>query len=496
MTSQSDAGSRALGVWSLKLDLFQSPAAVRYGLAFLYVCLASWLRWILVLDNAPFLLYMPGMFVIGFLLGQGPGFAATLVSAIASDYIAFEREGLSFWAPSQIVISILFILICGGLVLVCDALRTALLARRSDLLSMSTSNASLMESQVALEESEAFLRSTLESSPDCIKVLDLDAKVMFMNGPGRKAMDVVDFGKIEGCPWPDFWHDEYNEAAGVAISQARAGITSRFQGQCLTMAGVAKWWDVVVAPIRGSDGQTQKLLSISRDITEQKRAEAQQRLLNHELAHRMKNTLAMVQAIANQTLRRSGSIAEARNAFEARLIALGKAQDLLIATHWESAELHDILRNALAPHGIDTGRFSMEGPDIRLSSRCSLALSLALHELATNAAKYGALSVQTGRVLINWTLYDDAGLTRMRFEWKEHGGPAVAAPSSTGFGSVMIERSLVGYFKGTAEIQYPPDGARFVLTAPVTRSQTEFSSGEAEVLAAGERALPTKVDIA
>jgi two-component sensor histidine kinase len=249
------------------------------------------------------------------------------------------------------------------------------------------------------------------------------------------------------------------------------------------MAGTPKWWDVSVTPIMGSDARVERILVTSRDITEQKRAEAQQRLLNHELGHRLKNMLAMIQAVANQTLRRATSLTEASAAFDSRLIALGKAQDVLTDTQWKSAEINSIIRNALAPHGIDSGRFTLAGQSLILSSRCSLALSLALHELATNAMKYGALSVDGGSVAITWNVREQANDLRFNLEWREIGGPAVNKPERTGFGSFMIERSLSAYFKGAARIEYAPGGVLFTLDAPATRVEAEFQAGKSDILA-------------
>jgi len=203
-------------------------------------------------------------------------------------------------------------------------------------------------------------------------------------------------------------------------------------------------------------------------IREQEAAAEQQRLLTFELKHRMKNTLAMVLAIANQTIRSGVSVEDARSTFAARLGALSKAQDILTQSTWTQASVRDVVYSALAPHGGDGGRFTFEGPDVGLSSRCSLGLSLALHELATNAAKYGALSNDVGIVEIIWSVDRTVSPPAFSFQWAERSGPLVSPPTREGFGSRIIERFLASYFHGTATLSYSPTGVVLSLSAPLS----------------------------
>lgn len=153
------------------------------------------------------------------------------------------------------------------------------------------------------EREARFMRSLLAASDDCIKVLDLDGKLTFMSEGGLRVMEVSDFNALAGCPWPDFWVDAGNTEARHAITEAQAGRSYRFQGAANTAAGNPRYWDVKVSPIVGSDGQPESILTVSRDVTQLKVAEERQVLLAQELTHRMKNTIAMIQAIAGQTLR-------------------------------------------------------------------------------------------------------------------------------------------------------------------------------------------------
>lgn len=312
------------------------------------------------------------------------------------------------------------------------------------------------------ERDARFMRSLLAASDDCIKVIGLDGSLNFMSEGGQRTMEVSDFNSIKGCPWPDFWQGQGNVAAIAAIAEARAGRSSRFQGAADTAAGNPRYWDVQVSPIMAPDGQVESILSVSRDITVLKQAEQRQHLLALELKHRMKNTIAMIQAIANQTINGSPELDAAKAGFQSRLQTLASAQDLLTQTAWSKAELGELVDSALKPHG-EKARFEMAGPKVELSSKCALALAMALHELATNATKYGSLRHDDGKVKLAWSVTDEAFF----FRWQELGGPPVLPPSRKGFGSRMIERALASYFNGQTKIIYEPSGVVFTLSAPV-----------------------------
>jgi two-component sensor histidine kinase len=183
-------------------------------------------------------------------------------------------------------------------------------------------------------------------------------------------------------------------------------------------------------------------------------AERQQKLLLDELNHRVKNTLATVQAIAHQTLRTRSDPAEFRAAFEARLTALSATHNLLTATSWRSASLRDVLLQEFLPHGVE--RYRLQGPDVPLPAGQALAVGMMFHELATNAAKYGALSVAGGRVAVRWALSGPPQAPVVEIAWRETNGPPVTPPGRTGFGTRLIERSL----QGTATLDYAPEGLR------------------------------------
>jgi len=305
----------------------------------------------------------------------------------------------------------------------------------------------------------------LSAMADCIGILDLDGRLIDVNGRGLTCLGAAHATVLLGCNWDRFWQaPDSLEAGAAAVGAARAGRASRFQGAL--EADPAIWWDVVVTPILGEDGQPERILTAAREITDLKQAEIRQGLLMQEMAHRVKNTLAIVQAVAAQTLRNAESLDAAGEALGARLLALAQAHDVLMQGAWTSADLRGLVDGAVALHGDgEPGRFVIAGPDVTLGPKPAMTLALMLHELGTNAAKYGALSRAEGHVAISWAI--DAEADRLRFRWEEVDGPPVAPPTRTGFGSRLIERSLVHSFGGTARLSYPVTGVVLTMEAPL-----------------------------
>ena len=208
-----------------------------------------------------------------------------------------------------------------------------------------TLDAELRAAGAGLAGNGDVLRGVLEGCGDCIKILDLDGQLQFMSEGGKRVMEVEDFGKLKGCPWPDFWAGAGNADARAAVETAKAGGTAKFKGAANTAKGNSRYWDVQVSPIFGEDGKPSHILSISRDITELAEAQEQQKVLTAELQHRIKNSLAMVSAIANQTIR-GDDMEAARKAFTGRLMTLSQAHDILVQTSWVSAPIKDVIEGA------------------------------------------------------------------------------------------------------------------------------------------------------
>jgi two-component sensor histidine kinase/PAS domain-containing protein len=213
-------------------------------------------------------------------------------------------------------------------------------------------------------------------------------------------------------------------------------------------------WGLVEFEGQGAGRKPVAIAGASRDLSERKQAEELQRLLGNELNHRVKNTLATVQSIINQTLRGATDIELARIAANARIVSLAAAHDLLTDRNWSGADVADLVARAVAPFA--TGQISVDGPSLDVSPSQALALSLALHELATNAAKYGALSRPEGRVELRWNAQDD----QVNLSWRESGGPQVVPPSRRGFGSRLIEDALCRDLDGRTRLEFAPEGVR------------------------------------
>ncbi len=197
------------------------------------------------------------------------------------------------------------------------------------------------------------------------------------------------------------------------------------------------------------------------------RAEAMQSLLVDELNHRVRNTLQTVQAIAAQTFRHAQDIPGALRKFEDRIVAMGRANGLLSEERWRNADMADLVESALEPfRAKDKDRVHFSGPRLHVAAPSAVMISMMLHELATNAAKYGALSNDTGEVFIDWSIVWKGAGTRVRLNWRETGGPSVAAPERKGFGTTLIQRGLTGQLGGSANIDFAPDGLRCTLECP------------------------------
>ncbi|RDI58915.1 sensor histidine kinase [Microvirga subterranea] len=210
-------------------------------------------------------------------------------------------------------------------------------------------------------------------------------------------------------------------------------------------------------------------VGIFQDVTARKRAEDQQRFLLDELNHRVKNTLATVQSIAAQTLRSADGPASFKEAFEGRLLALSKTHDLLTRKSWREADLHELVKQELAPYRKSRDeRVFVRGPNVDLPARYAINFGLVLHELVTNAAKYGALSSPSGRLEVTWTVIENTERPpQLRLHWRESGGPPVEKPKRQGFGSRLIRRSIEGELAGYIVISFAPTGVSYDLSVPL-----------------------------
>ncbi|MGA0601798.1 sensor histidine kinase [Caulobacter sp. KR2-114] len=326
------------------------------------------------------------------------------------------------------------------------------------------------------EGEEARYRAIVDTAVDAIAVIDEDGCLTAFNPAaerlfGYAADEVLGRNVLMLMPEPHHTaHDGYLARYRETGERRIIGIGRQVEG--LRKDGATFPLELSVAEWRA--GGRRFFTGIMRDITERTQAEQRQRLMVNELNHRVKNTLATVQAVASQTLRTSGSMDQARQALASRLLALAKAHDVLTHESWEGAEIADIVRQALFAG--DQARVSAGGDSARLTPKAALALSMILHELFTNAAKYGALSGESGRVEISWRRLDE-GLT---VAWRERDGPPVSAPDHRGFGSRMIE-ALARDLDGVARLNFPADG----LVCEVEAGALSLSGGGARRRAHG-----------
>jgi PAS domain S-box-containing protein len=298
-------------------------------------------------------------------------------------------------------------------------------------------------------------RDLIEWDPAMTKVFGLDAIQ-----PPRKSADFF-----------ELVHPEDRRNASLAINDAvKKGIPAEYEFRPLESGGPERWIHNRSRVSYDGDGKPLYMVGACVDITERKRAEQRQTLLLHELNHRVKNTLATMQSLAMQTLRGSPSPEAFQTNFMARLMALSATHDVLTQKLWESATLDEVLIAELKPHGgIDQQRIKVKGASVQLKPQQALSLGMALHELATNAAKYGALSSPQGSVEISWSVSQGRdGGRELAIRWLEQGGPEVGPPERKGFGTRLIERSIVHELGGGIETKYAPTGVESLFRVPLS----------------------------
>ncbi|MFT8245882.1 PAS domain-containing protein [Roseomonas sp. BN140053] len=318
----------------------------------------------------------------------------------------------------------------------------------------------------ALRDSEARLRGFAEATPDVLWIIDARSGRLDYLSPA--------FERIWGEPpervmrdlsrWYDMLHPEDRDRAAAALKSVLSGQRREVEYRIRRAPdGAVRWIRDTGFPVLDSEGRVHLAAGVARDITERRQAEEQQRLLMRELDHRVKNALAVAQALAAQTARSNPAPAAFVDAFSDRLRAFGHAQDLLTREGWRGASLADLVAITLKPYDGKADRVRAEGPPLRLPPATVTALHLALHELATNAVKYGALSAPQGRVEVRWNRAGD----RLRILWSEQGGPPVSGPPTRhGFGLRLLQRAIPRQLGGTVLLDYHPAGVQCRMEFP------------------------------
>jgi len=315
---------------------------------------------------------------------------------------------------------------------------------------------SLIAEKVAALRTEAGLSAILDGIGEGFYALDRDWRFILFNEEAAKHFRRAPADVIGRVLWETFPGSRETELGRLFLKVMASREAIRSETESVIFGG--RFLSYRLFPLGDGMGV------VFRDITDRKRAEEQRDLLVNELEHRVKNTLSIVQSIAAQTFRNSGVDAAVQRAFEARLITLSNVHGVLTQRGWDSTDLHDVVSAALRPHAaLERERFTVAGPALRLGPKSAVALSMAVHELCTNAIKYGALSAESGHVAIEWREEDG----RLRWQWRERGGPPVAIPTRTGFGSRMIERALAMQLSGTVTLDYQATGLVCTIDAPM-----------------------------
>ncbi|GAA0600906.1 hypothetical protein GCM10009416_43580 [Craurococcus roseus] len=328
--------------------------------------------------------------------------------------------------------------------------------------------------RAALRESERRLAFALEAGRLGSWELDLAAQRLVASDTCRENLGLDAAEPLE--TYDDLLrriHPDDLERQRAAVARAvEARSILDIEYRVMRRDGRSGWVQVRGRAEYAEDGRALRMLGVSLDVTDRKRAEERKALLLDELNHRVKNTLATVQSIAMQTQRNAKTPAAFGEDLTARIAALSRAHDLLTQASWDGASLGEVVGQTLdlyATGACGDRRVTAEGPVISLNPNAAVTLNMAFHELATNAAKYGALSIQGGRVEVRWRIdRGDAGPAALEIVWSETGGPPVQRPGRRGFGSRLIERGLPGELGGEASLEYPPEGVRCRMRLPVS----------------------------
>lgn len=303
---------------------------------------------------------------------------------------------------------------------------------------------------------------TVLTGPDHVFQLHNDAYAQLIGHrditgkPIREALP-----EIEGQGYFEFLDTVY------ATGEPHEGRASRVQLQRTPEAPLeSRFLDFIYQPIRDAQGAVAGIFVQGHDVTETVRAAERQKLMIDELNHRVKNTLATIQSIAVQTARSHADPATFAEGFQARLMALSHTHDLLTRSHWEGADLDAILQHETEAHG--SHRVSLNGPPVALEPAAAVSWGMIFHELATNAAKYGALSAPEGRVMVDWAVANQSR-PELKLTWREMGGPSIAMPERRGFGSRLIERNARHDLAGEVKLAYASDGFSAEFSVPLQK---------------------------
>ncbi|MBB2165879.1 PAS domain-containing protein [Gluconacetobacter sp. 1b LMG 1731] len=339
--------------------------------------------------------------------------------------------------------------------------------------------------ELALLRDSRLQREMLDISVDCIKLVRPDGTLARMNRAGCVALNVGEDSGF-GMDWLHLLPREAHQAGRQALLKAKQGENARFLGISQLPGQDPRHWDNMLTPLKNADEDVEAILCVSRDVTVQRASERRIALLLHELAHRSKNMLAVVQALIRRT------VPDPQAPFVAilgqRIAAIARNQELLINGQWSGITIEKLLASQTAVIGdVNQKRLLLHGVGgLRLLPETAERLGLAIFELTTNAIKYGALSNDTGTVAIDWAVLERNDGDRFRLVWQESGGPRVKAPVRQGFGTAVIERNPRAVIGAAVTYRYEPEGVSWAFEAPKSRVLDEKASAAAGPAAAVE----------
>lgn len=335
--------------------------------------------------------------------------------------------------------------------------------------------------ETALRSSEQRLRALVQNAPMCIYEVDGDGRFVSMNPAGLRLHGMTNVSEIIGEVFLDCICETDRPRVTGLLEQAMGGHPAEFEFTS-SFHDPPRVFTTSLVPLNDADGTVVRIMGVAQEITERIDAQQRQKLMVQELDHRVKNNLAAVISIIQQTASRSESVRDFEIALTGRISSMGLAHEMLAETGWQGVQLHDMLGRLLEPYRRDdASRIDLRGAAIKLPAAVATPICMVVHELAVNAAKYGSLSENEGRVFITWQHEpgaDDHG--HLRLTWSETGGPPVSPPTSRGRGTLLIERMLGYQLNGEARLDFEPAGVTCELRVPLADRHRSFMAGAEE----------------
>lgn len=329
------------------------------------------------------------------------------------------------------------------------------------------------QDDLKIRESEHRFRELLQALPAAVYTTDAEGRITFFN---EAAVEFAGRLPLLGELWCVTWRLYNKDGSRLPHDQCPMAVALKENRPVRGAEAVAerpdgsrRWFAPYPTPLLDSSGKLTGAINMLVDITERKEAERRQKLLIDELNHRVKNTLATVQSLIAQTARSTSDIDEFRKAVEGRILALSRAHNQLSLRSWADAELRELLHAVLEPY-LAKGNVALSGEPVRISPRIALMISMAIHELATNAAKYGALSSPSGHIELDWLIEAHQAKPWLKLRWLERNGPPVVRPDRQGFGTRLLERGIQAELQGTTSIEHPSAGVRCEIGIPLANA--------------------------